>query len=241
MQIFAKSDQGKTRKENQDAFYTGYLSDNSALAVVCDGMGGASAGSVASDVATKSIVDYIKNSYTSKINRNSLLTLMKNAVVSANIDVHEMSKNNPEYSGMGTTAVVVIVKNGFALICHVGDSRAYLLNDKMEQITRDHSVVQTLVENGKLTPEEARNHPRKNVITRALGVEDTVIPDCIEIPIDIGNTILICTDGLSNFVEETEIIEVYKNNAIDKVTDILVDKANENGGGDNITAVTITL
>lgn len=241
MQIFAKSDQGKKRNENQDAYYTGFLSDNSAFAVVCDGMGGAKSGSIASEIATKSIVEYIEKSYSRKLNRNSVLTLMKNAVLSANIDVYETAKKNPDCFGMGTTAVVVIVRNSFALICHVGDSRAYLLTDTIEQITRDHSIVQTLLENGKLTPEEAKNHPKKNVITRALGVEQNVIPDCMEISLEIGDTVLICSDGLSNFLDEKEIFEIFKNNKNEDVTDILVNKANENGGGDNITAVTITL
>ncbi len=241
MQIYSKTDVGIKRSNNQDACFTGYLSDNSALAIVCDGMGGANAGNVASETAVKVISEYINNSYSSRLNRDSLMKLIKNAVASANASIYEMSKNNSDYVGMGTTAVVLVVRNGFAFVCHVGDSRAYIVNSKISQITKDHSIVQTLLENGKLTLEEAKNHPRKNVITRALGVEEDVIPDCNEIPMEIGDTILVCTDGLSNFVDEAEIFKAFKENKPEDIPERLVDMANSGGGGDNITAVTVTL
>ncbi|HCH28752.1 MAG TPA: Stp1/IreP family PP2C-type Ser/Thr phosphatase [Ruminococcaceae bacterium] len=241
MLIFSKSDRGLKRDENQDSFYTGFLSDNSAFAVVCDGMGGVGGGSVASSVAVEEIVKYINNSYSRKMNRNSVLSLMKNALISANMKVYEMSKETSELSGMGTTAVILIVRNSFALVCHVGDSRAYLINDKITQITRDHSVVQDLLENGKLTPDEAKAHPRKNVITRALGAEKEVVPDLTELPIEVGDTVLVCSDGLTNFVDEDDIADIFENNDISAVAGKLVDTANQNGGGDNITVVTVTL
>ena len=241
MQIFGKSDCGLKRDENQDSCYTGFLSDNSAFAVVCDGMGGVGGGSVASRVAVEEIVSYINKSYTRKLNRNSVLSLMKNALISANMKIFEMSKEDPEFDGMGTTAVILIVRNSFALICHVGDSRAYLINDEITQITRDHSVVQTLLEDGKLTPAEAKIHPRKNIITRALGVEEDVIPDMTELPIEIGNTVLLCSDGLTNYVDEDVIARTIKETPVSDVPDTLVDIANKNGGGDNITVVTVTL
>lgn len=240
MQIFAKTDSGLKRETNQDSFYTGFLSDNSAIVIVCDGMGGANAGNVASETATKLIFDYINKSYSNKLNRDSLSLLVKNAVASANLSIYNMSKSDSKYSGMGTTAVVLIIRNGFAIVCHVGDSRAYLINDSINQITKDHSIVQTLVEDGKLTVEEAKKHPKKNVITRALGVEENVISDIIEFPINIGDTLLVCSDGLSNYVEESEIFEIIKNGSGD-LADLLVEKANSGGGGDNITAVTVTL
>ncbi len=240
MQIFAKTDPGIKRETNQDFFYTDYLNDNSAIVIVCDGMGGANAGNVASETATKLIYDYIDKSYSNKLNRDSLCTLVKNAVASANLSIYNMSKSDEKYSGMGTTAVVLIIRNGFAVICHVGDSRAYLISDGITQVTKDHSVVQTLLEDGKLTPEEAKKHPKKNVITRALGVEANVISDIAEFPLDIGDTVLVCSDGLSNYVDETEIFEIIKNGNGD-LAKLLVDKAILGGGGDNITAVTVTL
>ena len=240
MQIFAKTDPGIKRESNQDFFYTGYLNDNSAIVIVCDGMGGANAGNVASETATKLIYDYIDKSYSNKLNRDLLCSLVKNAVASANLTIYNMSKSDEKYTGMGTTAVVLIIRNGFAIICHVGDSRAYLIRDGITQVTKDHSVVQTLVEDGKLTPEEAKKHPKKNVITRALGVEQNVISDIAEFPIDFGDTVLVCSDGLSNYVDENEIFEIIKNGNGD-LADLLVNKAKSSGGGDNITAVTVTL
>ena len=163
MQIYSKTDVGKLRKSNQDAVFTGFLSDNSALAIVCDGMGGANAGNVASETAIKVISKYIENSYSNKLNRRSLMSLMKNAVISANIEIYNKATKSPELSGMGTTVVLLIVRNGIAFVCHVCDSRAYLVNDKIEQITRDHSVVQTLLESGKLTEEEAKEQINKKI------------------------------------------------------------------------------
>ncbi|MBO4468225.1 MAG: Stp1/IreP family PP2C-type Ser/Thr phosphatase [Clostridia bacterium] len=241
MLIFSKSDRGLKRDENQDSVYTGFLSDNSAFAVVCDGMGGVGGGSLASSVAVEEIVSYINKSYTRRMSRDSVLSLMKNALTSANMRIYEKAKEDPEFDGMGTTAVILIVRNSFALICHVGDSRAYLISDKISQITRDHSVVQTLLENGKLTPDEAKSHPRKNIITRALGVEKEVLPDLTELHIEIGNTVLLCSDGLTNYVDESSIIKTFEDNDISEVAEKLVDIANANGGGDNITVVTVTL
>ncbi len=241
MKIFSSTDTGKQRSTNQDAYYSGFLFDNSAFVVVCDGMGGANAGNIASETAVKVISDYVNNSYSNKMDRYSLSNMLKSAVVSANMNVFEKSQNDPDLIGMGTTAVVLVVRNGLAIICHVGDSRVYLVNDEVTQITRDHSVVQTLVESGELTPDEAKNHPRKNIITRALGVEETVFPDCMEIPVKIGDTVLVCTDGLSNFIEIDKIKSIFEENDIENVTQNLINTANENGGGDNITAVTVTL
>lgn len=241
MQVFSETNVGLKRENNQDSVFTGILSDNSVVAIVCDGMGGANAGNVASSTATNMIFDYINKSYSSKLNRTALGNLIVNSVISANLSIYKMSQESSEYRGMGTTAVVLVVRNGFAFICHVGDSRAYLINEKITQVTRDHSVVQTLLEDGKLTPEEAKVHPRKNVITRALGVESTVQPDLLELPVEIGNTILICTDGLSNYVEESEILQTINNNELKDVTSLLIDKANSNGGGDNITVAVVTL
>ena len=241
MVVFSGTDTGKIRKTNQDAFYSDFLPDKSAFIVVCDGMGGANAGNVASQLAIKTITEYINNSYSVRLDKFALMDIMKNAVLSANFKIYEKSAENPEFFGMGTTAVVLIVRNGLAFICHVGDSRAYLINSEIKQLTKDHSVVQSLLEDGTLTPEEAKNHPDKNVITRALGVEKSLLPDLTELPVEIGDTILVCTDGLSNFADDKEIFEIVKSNSPEDVIKILIDTANKNGGRDNITAVTVTL
>ena len=239
MQIFSKIDIGNKRNTNQDACITAMLPDSAALAVVCDGMGGANGGDVASRTATELICEYVKNSYNSAQSNDRLLELLKNAVLSANLEIYDMACKNENLSGMGTTVVAAIIKPQTALICNVGDSRAYLIEEAITQITRDHSVVQSLIEKGELTAEEARVHPKKNVITRALGVEENVMPDLYEIAFSENSKLLLCTDGLSNFVNDTEILNTFNDNKTENIAEILVDKANAGGGGDNITAIVV--
>lgn len=240
MQIFAKTDKGKVRSINQDAFYINTLSDGAALAIVCDGMGGASAGDIASKTAVEIMSQYILNSYNSSLSSDDIIRLVDNAIESANLEVFTLSKKDEQLSGMGTTAVIAIARNTEAIVCNIGDSRAYLINDDLIQITRDHSVVQSLVEIGKLSPEEARVHPEKNVITRALGVEENVLSDSYCIDINENDKLLLCTDGLSNYVEPDSILRIVNDNAFDKIPDLLIEKANHGGGRDNITAVVIS-
>jgi protein phosphatase len=154
--------------------------------------------------------------------------------------VFTLSQKDEALNGMGTTVVAAIVCETQAVICNVGDSRAYLINDNLRQITRDHSIVQTLVESGKLSPEEARVHPEKNVITRALGVEENILTDSYVIDINENDMLLLCTDGLSNYADSESILRIVKDNALDKTTALLIDKANAGGGRDNITAAVIS-
>jgi len=240
LQIFSKIDIGRVRSSNQDAFFTGELSDGSAFAVVCDGMGGANAGNIASETAVKGISEYVLKSYRATMDSEDIAKMISNAISSVNIEIYDMSLKSPNLNGMGTTAVVALVRDSFAVIAHVGDSRAYLVDENITQITRDHSIVQTLLESGKLTPNEAKVHPKKNVITRALGAEENVVSDCDIIDINTGQSLLICTDGLSNFVEPAEILKTFNDTRLNDVAQRLVDIANENGGGDNIAVVTIT-
>ncbi len=238
--IFAKTDKGKVRNINQDAFYINTLSDGAALAVVCDGMGGASAGDIASKTAVEIISQYILNAYNPSMTSDDITRLLNNAISSANLEVFTLSQKNEQLNGMGTTAVVAVVNETQAIICNVGDSRAYLIGDEFVQITRDHSVVQSLVESGKLSPEQARIHPEKNVITRALGVEENVLTDIYNIDIGQNDKLLLCTDGLSNYADADCILRIVNNNALDKVTDLLIKEANLGGGRDNITAAVIS-
>lgn len=241
MQIFSKTDIGMVRSSNQDAYFTGELSDGAVFAVVCDGMGGANAGNVASESAVKIISEYLLKSYRTNMDFNDIEKMLNNAISSANIEIYDMSLKSPELSGMGTTAVVALIRENNAVIAHVGDSRAYHIGDDIKQLTRDHSVVQTLLEKGELTPNEAKIHPRKNVITRALGAEENIVSDSDIIDVRVGESLLLCTDGLSNFIEASEILNIFKNENIEDVAEILVDTANKNGGGDNIAVVTVTL
>ena len=166
--------------------------------------------------------------------------LLKNAVVSANIELYDMSVNNPALSGMGTTAVLALVRNGYAVMAHVGDSRIYLVNDDIKQLTRDHSVVQSLIESGKITPEDAKVHPRKNVITRAVGAEEEITVDTAGLALSPGDTLMLCSDGLTNYLETEDILNIFKSTDIENIPSALVDAANAGGGGDNITVVTVT-
>ena len=239
MQIFAKTDTGKVRNLNQDAFYINTLCDGATIAIVCDGMGGASAGDIASKTAVDVISQYVVNSYLPSMDSENIIKLINNAMASANIQIYDLSRKDKNLNGMGTTAVVVIVRNNLAIVCNIGDSRAYLIDEKLTQITRDHSVVQSLVETGKLSPEQALTHPKKNVITRALGVEENAICDSYTVSVNQGNKILLCTDGMSNFVSQEKIFNIATGNDNDKIVDLLINEANFGGGKDNITVAII--
>lgn len=240
MQIFSKTDRGRVRTDNQDAYFAGKITDDSVFAVVCDGMGGANAGNVASELAVRHISEYVIRSYRDGMDMTDTEKTLKNAIVSANISLYDKAVNNAELAGMGTTAVAAFVKDGTAVIAHVGDSRIYLVNGEIKQLTRDHSVVQSLIESGKITPEDAKVHPRKNVITRTLGAEENVAVDSDCLNLSNGDTLLLCSDGLTNFLDDKDILKVFQNNDISAVAERLVEEANENGGGDNITVVTVT-
>ena len=150
----------------------------------------------------------------------------------------DLAKKSAELNGMGTTTVIAVIKDGTAVIAHVGDSRAYLAGEELKLITRDHSIVQSLVESGKITPEDAKVHPKKNIITRALGTEENVVADFCEIKLE-NDVLLLCTDGLSGYAEEKDIFDCLNKNT-DTVADELINLAKVGGGGDNITVVTIS-
>lgn len=238
MIVKAKTDIGIKRHTNQDDFAVLNLPNGAVLAVVCDGMGGANAGNVASKKACEVIVSFFERSFRKGLDSQGVTALLQSAVLSANIEIYGMAEKNAELKGMGTTVVAAFVSDDFTIISHVGDSRAYLIGDEILQLTRDHSVVQSLIESGKLTPEEARVHPRRNVITRALGIEPEVLVDSDEYVLNSGQSLLLCSDGLSNFVNLEEIKEIFSENK-ENVAEALVNRANQNGGGDNITAVAV--
>jgi len=239
MNFYGKTDVGKLRHSNQDDFAILKLPDDSILAVVCDGMGGANAGNVASKNATQIIVSFFERSYRNGLDSQGVIALLQSAIVSANIEIFNMAQKNNELEGMGTTVVATFISNDFIVVSHVGDSRAYLVNDGITQLTRDHSVVQSLIESGKLSPAEARVHPRRNVITRALGIESEILVDSLDLKRNGDEIVILCTDGLSNFITEEEIKEIAQNNAAEEAADIFIKHANNNGGADNITVVVL--
>lgn len=239
MKCYGKTDIGKKRNSNQDEFLVCELPDGAVLAVVCDGMGGAKAGNVASKTAVDAICRYVERSYRIGLDYDSATDILNKAIISANIEVYDISLKTPELKGMGTTVVAAIATDDFTSIAHLGDSRAYIVGEQITQITRDHSVVQSLIESGKLTPEEARVHPRKNVITKALGIEENVFPENSRCDIGYGETLLLCSDGLTNYVDADTIKSIIDTNDKENVVDALIEKANNAGGGDNITAIIV--
>lgn len=241
MKIVAKTDIGLKRESNQDSYAAGELPGSVAWAVVCDGMGGAAGGNYASSTAVKVISERITSLYRSGMSASSIRNMLTSAIVAANISVYDMSKADPELTGMGTTVVVSIVVDNTVYIAHAGDSRAYILSDgSLNQLTKDHSIVQEMIDHGTLTPDEAKVDPRKNIITRALGVDSEIRIDFDIVDISENDVLILCTDGLTNFVEPQEIYELTDDGKFYEYAERLVIRANENGGGDNITVVTVS-
>ena len=244
MQISGKTDIGQRRAENQDSFATGTLPSGGVWAIVCDGMGGHAGGSTASTMAAECIADRIKNGYSEKMPVQSVKNMIESAIMFANAKIYNTAEKNPELSGMGTTVVVALCFRDIAVIAWAGDSRCYICeNDNIIQLTRDHSLVQELVDSGNIAQEDADYHPMKNVITRALGLEDDIQVDFTEVSFGKSETtkkmLLLCTDGLSNLVSDDKIAECMCAENTEESAEKLVCLANENGGRDNITAVVI--
>lgn len=240
MKIVAKTDKGRVRESNQDAYAVGEFPEEVAWAVVCDGMGGAAGGNIASALAVKVISDKINASYRPSMREASIKNMLDSALVAANMEVYDMADAKPELHGMGTTVVCAIVRDGYAHIAHAGDSRAYIFDgNTLRQVTADHSYVQNLVDKGEITKEQAERHPNKNLITRAIGVDKYIKIDFDEIEINKDEILILCTDGLSNYVSEEEMINEVKDGRYYAFAERLVKKANNNGGGDNITVVAI--
>ena len=235
---FSLTDVGKKREINQDYMYTsempvGILPN---LFIVADGMGGHKAGDYASRCAVDTIVESIQNSTGTDVKE-----VIRAAVDKANAEVHKKSFENDNLNGMGTTLVVATCTEDMELlVANVGDSRLYIVGRDIEQITKDHSLVEEMIRRGGLSREDARNHPDKNVITRAIGVKETVEIDFFERKLNDEDTVLICSDGLTNMVEDHEIKTILDGgrDIVEKAQE-LVNAANENGGRDNITVILI--
>ena len=228
---------GQKRSINQDYIY---FSDEPVgnlpnLYIVADGMGGHKAGDKASSYAVEEFVKHIQ-----KAEGEHPLVLMRNAMDDVNGDLYQLASSKPEYEGMGTTFVSAVVLDESVYIMNIGDSRLYVLDDNLTQISLDHSLVEELVRNGQLTKEEAKNHPQKNVITRAVGVNTKVKADFFQVSMDDVKSILLCSDGLTNMVTEQTIKYVLENTKnIRKAAEALIGLANDSGGLDNISVVII--
>lgn len=233
----AMTDVGKVRLENQDSFRTGEF-PGGVFAVVCDGMGGAAGGSVASSVTAAVFAEEVELACKNGLPDGEAGDVMISAAAKANADVYKKSVSDPALSGMGTTLVAAMIVGEKLYIAHAGDSRAYLSTAQgLKLLTKDHSVVQSLLDSGYITPEQAEHHVYKNLITRALGTEPEVPVDFKIYTIGDGEYVLLCTDGLTNYLKTEEIANIIRTNGIDGTAQKLVRAANDNGGGDNVTAV----
>lgn len=237
MQIWGVTDRGAVRQQNQDAYAARVLDDGRAIALVCDGMGGARAGNVASSMA----VELFMEEFFKPGQEGSVEERMGHAAAVANQAVFQRSAADPECAGMGTTMVAVLAGAEEAVILNEGDSRCYHINDEgIVLVTRDHSLVEDLVERGELTREQARTHPHKNLITRALGAEPDLMADCFRQPLSEGDCLLLCSDGLSNVVNEQEMLyEVVHGGAPEQCCQRLLNIALSRGAPDNVTVVLI--
>ena len=241
MQSWGLSDQGCVRKQNQDAFHIEKLDRNTQLCIVCDGMGGAKSGNIASTLAVDVFVQEVKRSWTAKMKQSEIEQMLRSAVKLANFTVFDQSVQFEEFDGMGTTLVAVLVHNRKVTVVHVGDSRAYLVGrNGIRQLTRDHSLVQMMVERGELTPEMARTYPGKNFITRAIGTEPIVMCDISHLELEKGDCRLLCSDGLSNMMDDQEILfEVVHGVNKQYCCQRLLDIAKNRGAPDNVTSILI--
>lgn len=240
MRVFGASDIGTNRQSNQDAFINTVLSKNAILSVVCDGMGGAKAGNIASNIAVTTITEYIKRSFVPALQPSSVKNLLLSAIDTANSEIFEKAQSEADFRGMGTTAVVALIMGEMIYIAHVGDSRAYLIKDgTAQQLTRDHSIVQTLIERGHLTAEEARVHPERNIITRALGIDAVVESEYSEVPFKNGILVL-CTDGMSNVVTADDLVIKAEETPPEELPVSLIEMANACDSGDNVTVTAVT-
>lgn len=243
MKVWAISDIGVVRQQNQDAFRIEELSPDQVLLIVCDGMGGTRAGNVASELAVNTFGDVVLEGLADPQRANEIPTILMEAVKEANRVVWKRGNSDVDCLGMGTTLVAALISERTCYIVNIGDSRAYSVGeDGIRKVTRDHSVVEDLVLRGEITPEQARTHPQKNLITRALGTTEGTRADLYEEPCESGSFLLLCSDGLSNIVTEQEILyEVIHGGEPEDCCKRLLDTALQRGAPDNVTAVLLQM
>ena len=237
MKAFAATDVGKVREVNQDCVFSsiGPVGCLPNLFIVADGMGGHKAGDIASRLTVDSVVDKL-----SKVNSKDYISVITDTIIKVNKEVIDKAAESQDYAGMGTTLVVATVFDNILKVANVGDSRLYVVGEDIIQITRDHSLVEEMVINGQLDRADARVDKRKNIITRAIGGESKVEAEMFSVELKPEDKILMCSDGLSNMVDDAEILEIINREPdIEKAARMLIDAANENGGKDNISVVIV--
>lgn len=241
MQFWGITDPGCVRAQNQDAYQIEQLDRNTLLCVVCDGMGGAKSGNVASTLAVDVFVQEIRRTWVAGMDREEAEQMLRGAVKLANFTVYDQAQEIEEFSGMGTTLVAVLLLGREAVIVNVGDSRAYCVGHKgIRRLTTDHSLVQLMVERGDLTQEQARTYPGKNYITRAIGTEPMVECDVFHVDLERGDSLLLCSDGLINTIDDQEILfEVVHGVNKEHCCQRLLEIAKNRGAPDNVTCAMI--
>ena len=238
MKVNAATDTGLKRPVNQDFIFTseGAVGNLPNLFVVADGMGGHNAGDFASRYGVSVIVETVRK------DRNfNPVKILRNAIEAANREILTQASLDPSMSGMGTTTVACTIVGGYAYIANVGDSRLYVAGSELTQITQDHSLIAEMVRMGELTAEEGKNHPDKNIITRAVGTTEEVRIDFFDLKLEPGNRVLMCSDGLTNMVDDDRIFAILKSKRKDNKVQKLIQEANANGGKDNIAVIVIEI
>ena len=242
MTFSAKTDVGQKRKINQDSYNYKTLGDSGAWMVVCDGMGGMAAGNIASEIAVKCLTRCFEDNLSKKSSPEHIRSLLSSSILSATAAILAKANEEEELNGMGTTVVASVIINGVCYVAHAGDSRLYKMHEGiLSKATTDHSIVQTMVDSGQLTEEQAKFHPNKNIITRALGVHQDIEIDFTEFDICSGDIVFLCTDGLTNCVDDEAIKQVLINEEFSHSAEKLIELANNNGGIDNITFVAVRI
>ena len=240
MKSFSMTDTGRVRNNNQDFV----LCEENAvgcfpnLFIVADGMGGHNAGDMASRLCVAKVQEQIRIT-----DKKTPVGVFEEAVKTANDSIRQCASETPEFAGMGTTMVAATVLDDVAYVVNIGDSRLYRMSEDLRQITVDHSLVEEMVQSGEIRKDEMRTHPNKNIITRALGTDETVRPDCFEIHVRQGDVLLLCSDGLTNMLEDSEMEEILRENKndLEQAGRTLVERANEAGGKDNISVILVRL
>ncbi len=242
VEVCGLTDIGQIRELNEDNFEIRGFKDKQTLGVcvLADGMGGHNAGEIASHMASQLICDDLEERLHEKDSKEVLKNIAA-AIDFANSEIYNMSLKNPDKAGMGTTTVIVFVNDEFVRIANIGDSCAYLVTDTIiRKITIDHSIVEELVQSGSITRTQARNHPDKNIITRAVGTEKFVDADYFDYVPTGGETILVCSDGLTEMLLDKDIKDIINNSEnLNEAVKALIDEANKNGGVDNITVIAL--
>jgi len=242
MKAYGQTDKGIVRRDNQDHFLIEELSDGKLiLCVVCDGMGGAKAGNIASSLAAETFIQTLVGQPMSLLDEGLVGEALQDAIMAANRVVHEMAKESENHKGMGTTLVGAVIREGLAHIINVGDSRAYHISgDELKQVTRDHSLVEDMIARGDITRDESLSHPSRHLITRVVGTEPRIAKDLFITKLKPGDRLLFCSDGLTNLVTEADILqETESYEDLDKCCEMLITLALAKGGPDNVTTVMV--